>query len=83
MENQFSILTKTFFDQELTSDGMQYAPFRFKEIIKERYLISKHTNTSYGDTLHITPTERDYLLEFIAEDIKARKDAIESAKTSK
>ena len=58
-----------FFDPVLTSDGQRYGEFRYKEIVKERYLISKHTNTSYKDTEFITPVERSYLLQFIIEDL--------------
>lgn len=36
----------------------------------ERFLISKHTNTSYGDTENISPIERAYLLEFIQDDLQ-------------
>ena len=42
---------------------------KFKEIAKERYMISKHTNTSYSDTANITPSERAYILQFIVEDL--------------
>ena len=67
-------------DPQLTEDGKPYGPTRFKEIAKERYIISKHTHTSYNDTLHITPTERGYLLEFITEDLQKEKEMYEKAK---
>jgi len=60
----------------LTSDGKPYGPFRYKEIARERYWISKYTHTSYTEAGKITPLERDYLKEFIADDIKAQQDAI-------
>lgn len=63
-----------------TSDGKPFAPIRFKEIVKERYLISKHCNTSYKDLDEVSPTEREYLLEFIYEEIKKEQDAYEEAK---
>ena len=59
----------------MTSDGKPFGPTRFKEISKERYLISKHTNTSYSDTNNITPLERQYILEFITDDLQRQKDA--------
>lgn len=64
----------------MTEDGNYYGPTRFKEIAKERYLISKHINTSYDDTEQITPIERQYLLEFILEDLEHEKKMYEEAK---
>ena len=68
-------------DPQLTEDGQPYGPTRYKEIAKERYLISKHTHTSYNDTMFITPTERNYLLEFISEDLEKEKQLYDKAKT--
>ena len=62
------------------SDGVRYAPKRFREIVKERYLISKNCHTSYSDTKDITPTEREYILQFIIEDLQKQKDLIDKAK---
>lgn len=64
----------------MTNDGEPYGPARYKEIVKERYLISKHTNTSYADTESITPTERNYLIEFITEELQKQQEAYEKAK---
>lgn len=66
-------------DPQLTEDGKPFGPTRYKEIAKERYLISKHTNTSYEDTANITPIERGYLLEFMIEDLQRQKDMYEKA----
>lgn len=41
---------------------------QFKQIIWERYAISKFIHTSYNEIGKVTPREREYLLEFIAED---------------
>lgn len=43
-------------------------------------MISKHTNTSYIDTLNITPVERTYLLQFIVEDLTKQKEIIDTLK---
>ena len=67
----------------MTSDGQLYAPQRFKEITKEKYLISKHSHTSYTDLDKVSPTERAYLLEFIYNELKAEQDAIEEARRNK
>lgn len=69
----------SFLDPQKTKDGKPYGPERFKQIVKERYLISKHTNSSYFDTGSITPTERDLLLQFISEDLQKTKEAIEKS----
>ena len=64
----------------MTEDGKPFGPTRYKEIAKERYLISKHTNTSYDDTSNITPLERTYLLEFLVEDMQRQKDLYDKSK---
>lgn len=63
-------MDQTFLDPVLTSDGLLYAPERFKQIVRERYEISKRINTSYNDLGKITPRERNLLLEFIKSDIE-------------
>lgn len=64
----------------MTKDGKPAAPIRFKDIVKERYLISRNMNTSYNDLGEITPTERYYLLEFINEELEMKKKAIQEQK---
>lgn len=64
----------------MTNDGKPYGPVRFKEIVKERYLISKNINTSYNDTGQITPLERRYIIEFMYEEVKKQKELIEEQK---
>ena len=64
----------------MTEEGRPYGPFKYKEIVKERYLISKHTNTSYEDTSRITPLERGYILEFITDDLQRQKELYDKAR---
>lgn len=64
----------------LNSDGEPYGPYRYREIVQERYLISKQTHISYSDTGKMTPSERRMILQFILEDAKKEKDAIEKSK---
>ena len=71
--------TMSFLDPTLTSDGKPFAPHRFKEITKERYLISKYCNTSYKDLDKVSPTERAYLLEFIYDELQKEQQAYEEA----
>lgn len=61
-------------DQQLTSDGKPYSPIRYKELVTERYYISKNTNISYMDTGQMTPVERRYILEYIQDEIKQLKE---------
>ena len=56
------------------------APKLFKQLVRERYLISKHTNTSYEDTANMTQIERQYIFEFITEDLNKEKEAYERIK---
>lgn len=74
---------QNFLDPQLTSDGKPYGPYRYKQIVKECYLISKNSNTSYTDVLKITPLERNYILEFIIEGEKRNQEVIEKAKQKK
>jgi len=62
------------------NNGKPYAPYRFKEIVKERWYISKSINTSYNDLGKITPREKDYILEFIIEENKRTEDYIKKQK---
>lgn len=72
--------TVNFLDPILTSDGKPYGPHRFREITKERYLISKYCNTSYKDLDNVSPMERAYLLEFIYDELQREQEAYEEAK---
>lgn len=73
----------SFLDPLKADNGEPYGPFRYKEIAKERYLISKHINTSYTDLGKITPLERRYLLEFVIESSQAEKDLFDQLKDRK
>lgn len=75
--------TVNFLDPILTSDGKPYGPTRYREITRERYLISKHCNTSYKDLDNVTPTERGYILEFIYEELQKEQQAYEEARRNK
>lgn len=67
-------------DPQLTKEGKPYGPHRFKELVRERYLISKNINTSYNDIGRITPREREYIIQFIADEIKRSKELIDQQK---
>lgn len=67
-------------DPRFNKDGKPYGPIRYKEIVKERYMITKNLNTSYTDVGKITPRERLYLMEFIADEIQKTKELAEQRK---
>ena len=69
-----------FLDPQKTEDGRPYSPVRYKELVKDCYLISKNLNTSYLDVLKITPLERNYLINFLIEEAKYNKDMLEKNK---
>lgn len=67
----------------MTSDGKPFGPYRYKQIVKECYLISKNSNTSYTDVMKITPQERNYILEFIEGEAKRNQELMEKSKQRK
>lgn len=72
-----------FLDPQFNSDGSLYAPKKFKDLVQERYLISKYCHTSYNELGEISPLERSYLVEFIEEEIKKQKEELEKARNKK
>ena len=68
---------ENFLGPLLNKDGKPLGPQKFKELVRERYWISKNINTSYGDTGQLTPIEREYLLEFITDEMKKQKDFVD------
>lgn len=72
-----------FFDPRWTSDKKSYGQERFKQIVQERYLISKRLHTSYSDTASISPTERNLILQFIKDDLQKEQEAIERVRNQR
>ena len=62
-------------------DGQVYAVVRYDDIVKERFYITKATNVSYEDTGKMTPKERHLYIDYINEDIRAQKEALEKIKS--
>lgn len=69
-----------FLDQLYNEDGSLYAPSRYKNLVRINYAISKNCNTSYLDVLQLTPRERDYLWEFILEEVDRTKEMLENTR---
>ena len=70
-----------FLGPRFDSEGNPTGPQEYENIVKERYLISKRTNTSYTDIGDISVLERRLLMNFIAEEIEQEKKFIEEEKT--
>lgn len=80
---QLQHLTKNFIDPEFAPDGSPYGPWKFKEIVRECYLISKNTNTSYTDVLQMTPLERKFVIDLLVEETTKTREAIEKARAER
>lgn len=74
------VSTAHFLDPKTTRDGKPYGPVRYREIVKECYVISKNINTSYTDLMKITPLERKFLVEFLLDESKKAQEMINNAK---
>lgn len=74
-------------DPQLTKDGKPYGPVRYEELVKERYMISKMINTSYGDTGKLTPIERKYIIKYIVDEwnkkVEQEKEQLDKLKQNK
>ena len=66
-------------DPRWTSDGKPYAVERYKDIVKERYLICDNCNITYADTGRMTPTERQLLLKYIKETADRRAELVNNS----
>ena len=71
---------QSFLDPLETSDGRPYGPIRYQQIVKECYIISKNSNTSYNDVLKMTPTERESIIRYISDEFKKTQEAMEQNK---
>ena len=66
-----------FLDQPFNEDGTPYGPTKYKELVRERYFISKHSNISYSDTGKMSPVERGYVRDFIIEELKEQQKILD------
>lgn len=65
----------------MTKDGKPYGPERYKSLVKNLYIISKNTYTSYTDLRDkITPSEMTALLNLIYEENEETKRYVEKLK---
>lgn len=66
----------SFLDPQTTSNGKPYGPYRYKQLIKECYIIAKNCNTPYTSLMDITPTEKNELLNLIIEENEKSQEAM-------
>ena len=71
-----------FEDPKLIINDKPYGPTRYKQIVRECYIISKNCNTSYTDLMEITPAERNYLKEFITEVLDKSIEAVNKVRSN-
>ena len=64
----------------MTEDGQPYGPIRYKELVKEAYIITRNLNTTYNDVVMLNPTERKYLIKFLIDESKQRDEMIQKRK---
>ena len=65
----------------MTKDGKPYGPERYKSLVKNLYIISKNTYTSYTDLRDkITPSEMTALLQLIKEENEETRKYVEKMK---
>ena len=76
----FFALGPSFLDPQTTSDGKPYGPYRYKQLVKECYLLAKNTNTPYTSLMDITPTEKNELLNLILEENQKSQEAMAKIK---
>lgn len=70
---------RNFLDPQFNSDGTPYAPKRFKDLVLERYYITKNSHISYEDTGKMTYQERKLIIGFIKEQLAAQEEAMKEA----
>lgn len=65
----------------MTSDGKPYGPQRYKQLVKNCYIVSKTLNTSYIDVRDkMTPSELNQIINLIIEDNEKYKEKMEKMK---
>ena len=67
----------------MTNDGKPYGPWKYKQLVRECYLISKNSNLTYEEALRRTPTERQYIMEEIQREFEKTEQELEAAKKNR
>lgn len=53
---------------------------RYKELVRECYIIAKNGGTPYEEVLRMSPRERSYFLKFIDEEFKHAKEIMDKSR---
>lgn len=75
IHQHFFATAHNFSDPQLTKDGKPYGPTKFKELVRECYLVAKNCSIPYSDALRMSFTERRYMLEFLREEYNSIEQA--------
>jgi len=68
----------------LTSDGKPYGPYKYKELVKSLFILSKNLNTSYIELRDkLTPTEMTSLLLLLKEEDDKNKEYLDKIKSER
>jgi len=68
----------------LTRDGKPYGPYKYKELVKSLFILSKNLNTSYIDLRdNLTPSEMTSLLLLLKEEDEKNREYIDKIKADK
>lgn len=72
----------SFLDPQSIKDengnDVPYGPYRYNQIVREQYFITKELNTSFVDLEKITPTDRELLINFINDDNKKAEEKMKA-----
>lgn len=68
----------------MTRDGKPYGPYKYKELVKSLFILSKNLNTSYIDLRdNLTPSEMTSLLLLLKEEDEKNREYIDKIKADK
>ncbi len=68
----------------MTSDGKPYGPYKYKELVKSLFILSKNLNTSYIELRDkLTPTEMTSLLLLLKEEDDKNKEYLDKIKSER
>ena len=70
LQFHFFDTARSFLDRQYDEEGNPLAPKRYKDLVKECYVVSKNCNIPYSDVLKMGCKERGYLLSFIVEEFE-------------
>ena len=66
-----------FLGPRFDANGNPTGPTEYETLVKERYYISKRSNTSYLDVGEISVHERKLLMKFISDEIQQEQEFME------